>query len=113
MLHTMEKYRPDLMLVHLTDVDTNRHLYGLDSRRPWRPSGAMTKGWGSFGLLRKMGLEEETDVVILGDHCQLDVKEAIYPNYYFVKAGLAEEKKAESVIGEQSPGTVTVAVISM
>ena len=31
MSYTMEKYRPDLMLVHLTDVDTNRHLYGLDS----------------------------------------------------------------------------------
>ena len=94
MLHTMEKYRPDLMLVHLTDVDTNRHLYGLDSPEAMAALRRHDERLGELlGLLRKMGLEEETDVVILGDHCQLDVKEAIYPNYYFVKAGLAEVKK--------------------
>ena len=93
MLHTMEKYRPDLMLVHLTDVDTNRHLYGLDSPEAAAAIRRHDERLGELlGLLSKMGLEEETDVVILGDHCQLDVKEAIYPNYYFVKAGLAEVK---------------------
>ena len=93
MLHTLEKYRPDLMLVHLTDVDTNRHLYGLDSPEAMAAIRRHDERLGELlGLLRKMGLEDETDVVILGDHCQLDVKEAIYPNYYFVKAGLAEVK---------------------
>lgn len=93
MLHTLEKYRPDLMLIHLTDVDTNRHLYGLDSPEAMAAIRRHDERLGELlGLLRKMGLEDETDVVILGDHCQLDVKEAIYPNYYFVKAGLAEVK---------------------
>lgn len=29
-VYTLKKEQPDLMLVHLTDVDTNRHLYGVD-----------------------------------------------------------------------------------
>ena len=29
--YTIRKYDPQLFLIHLTDVDTNRHLYGLDA----------------------------------------------------------------------------------
>lgn len=89
MLHTLEKYRPELMLVHLTDVDTNRHLHGLDSAEAMEAIRRHDMRLGELlELLGRLGLEEETDVVLLGDHCQMDVKEAIYPNYYFVKAGL-------------------------
>ncbi len=32
MLYTMQKYHPGLMLAHLTDVDTNRHFFGVDAK---------------------------------------------------------------------------------
>lgn len=88
MLYTLERHKPDLMLVHLTDVDTNRHLYGVESeearaalRRHDRRLGELME------LLERLKLWEETDVVVLGDHFQRDVKEAIYPNYVFAKKG--------------------------
>lgn len=90
MLYTLLKYRPDMMFVHLTDVDTNRHLHGLDSSEAMAALGRHDARLGELlALLRKLGIEKDTDIVLLGDHCQLDVKEAIYPNYVFVKKGLA------------------------
>lgn len=89
MLHTLRKYSPSLMLVHFTDVDTNRHIHGLDSPQAIQAIKRHDERLGGLlKLLENMGLDGKTDVVILGDHCQLDVKEAIYPNYVFVKKGL-------------------------
>lgn len=96
MLHTVRKYKPELMLVHFTDVDTNRHLHGLDSPKAVQALTRLDIKLGELlELLRSMGLEGRTDVVILGDHYQRDVKEAIYPNYVFVKKGLAVVRKGK------------------
>lgn len=88
MLHTIEKYRPELMLVHFTDVDTNRHLYGVESEEARAGLRRHDERLGQLmALLTRLNLMEETDVAVLGDHYQTDVKEAIYPNYVFAKKG--------------------------
>lgn len=90
LLHTLKKYELELVLAHFTDVDTNRHLHGIDSPQAVRAIKRHDERLGELlGLLECMGLDGQTDVVILGDHYQRDVKEAIYPNYVFVKKGLA------------------------
>ncbi len=88
MLYTMRKYRPDLMLVHFTDVDTNRHLYGVNSKEAKMALERHDKRLGELlDLLRELGLVEKTNLVLLGDHYQQDVKEAIYPNYILKEKG--------------------------
>ena len=93
LLYTVERYRPDLTLVHFTDVDTNRHLYGVDSREA---KEALHRHDGRLGalldLLDQMGWGERANVVILGDHYQKNVEQAVCPNYFFRKHNWIEIK---------------------
>ena len=72
-IHTLKTRKPDLMLVHWTDLDTARHDHGVDS-----PEGtaAIHRLGGRFAkivqTLKDEGLYEETILVVLGDHSQLD-----------------------------------------
>ncbi len=96
LLHTVRKYRPELILAHFTDVDTNRHLHGVESREARAALDRHDKRLGKLtALLEEMGLAQETDLVVLGDHYQKDVKEAIYPNYVFVKKGYVTVKNGK------------------
>lgn len=87
--YTIRKYNPDLFLIHLTDVDTNRHHYGLDTPEV---RGAMQRHDVRLGrflkALEETGDMKKTTVVVLGDHCQIDTHTAVYPNYYLKQAGL-------------------------
>ncbi len=88
-VYTIRKYNPDLFLIHLTDVDTHRHRFGLDAQEV---RGAMQRHDVRLGrfleALEETGDMEKTTVVVLGDHCQIDTHTAIYPNYYLKQAGL-------------------------
>ncbi len=93
MLHTIREYKPQLMLVHLTDVDTNRHLYGVDSAEARQALERHDKRIGELvSLLKEEGIYEKTALFILGDHSQIDVHTVIYPNYWLRKKGLFEVK---------------------
>lgn len=88
-LHTIRKYRPELFFLHLTDVDTNRHIYGVHHEKV---TAALMRHDTRLGeimtALSEMGDMEETCVVILGDHYQKDVKRIAYLNYALKEAGL-------------------------
>lgn len=89
LLYTVKKYKPELMLVHWTDVDTNRHLYGTEAPEV---KAALKRHDDRLSeliqLLKEQGMYEDTAVILLGDHSQLDVHTALYPNYFFRKKGL-------------------------
>lgn len=95
-LYTLEKHRPELILVHLTDADSQRHIYGVESHQA---EEALVRHGNRLNrllnTLDRLGLKEETDLVILGDHYQKDVKTALYPNYYLVKKGFIEIRKGK------------------
>lgn len=94
MLHTIREYKPQLMLVHLTDVDTNRHLYGVDSEEAKKALKRHDERIGELiETLKEEGIYDKTALFILGDHSQIDVHTVIYPNYWFKKKGLIEVKK--------------------
>lgn len=96
MLHTIKKYRPQLMLVHLTDVDTNRHLYGVDSVQAREALKRHDSRIGELvGLLKKEGIYEKTALFVLGDHSQIDVHTVIYPNFWLREKGLIEVKNGK------------------
>jgi predicted AlkP superfamily pyrophosphatase or phosphodiesterase len=91
----LKKHKPNLLLVHLVDLDEEEHQFGPDS-----PQAAATleKIDGHLGELlaadQAAGLADSTDVFIVSDHGFLPVEEEIKPNVLFVKAGLltADEK---------------------
>ena len=86
--YTILKYNPNLFLIHLTDVDTHRHLYGLDAAKVQEALRRHDERLGRIlEALEETGDMEKTTVVVLGDHCQVDVHTVVYPNYYLKKAG--------------------------
>ncbi len=94
--YTIEKYDPDMMLIHLTDVDTTRHNTGAVNdcvtealRRHDRRLGQLTE-W--LEAARPM---EDTTFVVLGDHCQMDTSNIIYPNKYLADMGLIDIKDSK------------------
>ena len=87
--YTIRKYDPQLFLIHLTDVDTNRHLYGLDAPQIKEALDRHDERLGGIcRALAETGDMEKTTIVVLGDHCQMDTHTVLYPNYYLKKAGL-------------------------
>ncbi len=94
LLHTLRSYDPDLTLVHLTDVDTNRHEHGVRSREAQE---ALRRQDGRLGqvleAVGELGGEDAYDIILLGDHYQKDVDHVLYPNYHIVQKGWAERRR--------------------
>lgn len=92
-LYTIEKYDPELFLLHLTDVDTNRHIYGVHHEKV---NAALRRHDQRLGeileKLEKTGNMEDTAVIILGDHYQKDARKIAYLNYFLQKEGLIQIK---------------------
>lgn len=87
-LYTIRKYRPDLFLLHLTDVDTNRHIYGVHHPKAEAAIRRQDERLGEIiAALKETGDMEETTVIVLGDHYQKDTKKIVYLNYLLREKG--------------------------
>jgi predicted AlkP superfamily pyrophosphatase or phosphodiesterase len=96
----LKKHKPNLLLVHLVDLDDEEHHFGPDS-----PQAAATleKIDGHIGELlaadQAAGLADSTDVFIVSDHGFLPVEAEIRPNVLLVKAGLLSADEKGNVTG--------------
>ena len=85
----LKKYKPDLLLVHLCDLDGVEHQFGPNSSQA---AATLEKIDGHIGELlaagETAGLADSTDVFIVSDHGFLPVGAEIKPNVLLVKAGL-------------------------
>lgn len=94
--YTIEKYDPDMMLIHLTDVDTNRHNYGAENEKVTDALRRHDKRLGDLlEWLSEKRPMEETTVIVLGDHCQIDTHTIVYLNKYLLDKGLLSVKKGK------------------
>lgn len=84
-----KRYRPNLMLMHPGHVDHMRHVSGVFSDAV-RESVRLTDEWLSrlISAVKETGLWEDTDIVLLSDHGQINITRAISPNVYFAREGL-------------------------
>ena len=90
-LHTIAKYNPEMVLIHFTDVDTNRHIYGLDHEKVTEAMMRHDKRLGELmDMLEATGDMDKTTVVILGDHCQFDTERVVYLNFLLKQEGFLE-----------------------
>lgn len=89
--HTLLHYKPDVMFVHMTDVDTNRHYTGHDSFQSHDALLRHDKRLGEIiDTLKQTQLYDDTTFVLLGDHAQLPVHSLIKLNKLLVDAGLIQ-----------------------
>lgn len=95
-LYTIRKYNPDLFLLHLTDVDTNRHIYGVEHPKVKDALKRHDERLGEIlEALAETGSMEETAVVLLGDHYQKDAENIVYLNTTLAKKGYLSVKEGK------------------
>ena len=89
--YTIEKYDPDLIMIHLVDVDTNRHLYGVEHEEVTKALVRHDKRLGELlECLKRTRPMDKTTVCVLGDHCQIDMHTIVYLNKLFLDKGYLE-----------------------
>lgn len=88
LLDTIREQKADLIMVHFTDVDTNKHIYGIDTHEIkeslLRHNHRICR---IVETLKEEGLFEDTNIILLGDHSQKNIHFRINPNYLFVQKG--------------------------
>lgn len=93
-LYTIRKYNPDLFLLHLTDVDTNRHIYGVHHPKVTEALRRHDDRLGEImTALSETGDMNDTCVIALGDHYQKDVDKIAFLNHALWKEGLLTVEK--------------------
>ena len=84
--YTLLKYKPDLICVHLTDVDTHRHYTGYSSESSIQALYRHDKRLGEIiETLKEAHLFDSTHLVLLGDHDQIPVHSFIRLNQYLLE----------------------------
>jgi predicted AlkP superfamily pyrophosphatase or phosphodiesterase len=86
---TIKTKKPNLLMVHFTDLDTQRHYHGFSSDEA---IAAINRHHNRLGriinALKESGIYENSTLVVLGDHSALDENKAINLNVLFHKQGL-------------------------
>ena len=87
-VHTLKTKSPDMMLVHFTDLDTARHNDGVRSSEAYEAIDRLgTRFARIMDTLKEEKLDDETTIVILGDHFQLDYHTKVSLNDSLAEAG--------------------------
>lgn len=84
----IRQFKPNLVLTHPSYVDNLRHVYGVFSDEV-KKSLYETDRWLGMLLdaIRDAGIENDTDLVILSDHGQINITRSISPNVYLKDKG--------------------------
>lgn len=98
-LYTIKKYKPNLMLIHFTDADTQKHKYGANSNEV---KEAIRRHDIRLSKIRQAiedaGISKDTALCILGDHGSLNVDKEIRLNKLFLERGLIRQDKKGRII---------------
>jgi predicted AlkP superfamily pyrophosphatase or phosphodiesterase len=98
-LYTIKKYKPNLIMIHFTDLDTQRHDYGFSSKQALAAIHRHDKRLGSIlDTLKREGILQDSTVVALGDHSALDESKIIDLNVLFKDHNLISLNKGGNII---------------
>lgn len=88
-VHTIKTKKPDLMLVHLVDADSQRHKYGFSAKESHAALQRHDDRLGEIlNAMDECGITDQSTVIVLGDHSALDVTHVIKMNVYLRQSGL-------------------------
>ena len=83
-VHTIKTKKPNLLLVHFTDLDSQRHYHGFSSEEAKRAIYRHNERLGKIvHALKVSNLFEKSTIVVLGDHSALDENKAVNLNVLF------------------------------
>lgn len=88
-LYLLESRKTDFMMVHFTDLDTNRHNYGYSSKEAYDALKRHDDRLGKIiNSLEKLNMYDDSTLVVLGDHSFLDADYVIKLNKLFIDNSL-------------------------
>ncbi|MEW9110105.1 MAG: ectonucleotide pyrophosphatase/phosphodiesterase [Cytobacillus gottheilii] len=88
---TLKEKKPDIMLIHFTDLDTQRHVHGVHSKEAEAAIERHDRRLGALlDAIKESGAEEETTIILLGDHSAIDVNRKIHLNVLLREHNLIE-----------------------
>lgn len=90
---TIREKKPNLLLLHLVDVDSQKHNYGTKSSKVIKALERHDKRLGEIiEVLKFAGIYNDSTIIALGDHSQLDVKKAVKLNSILYKNNIIKLK---------------------
>lgn len=96
---TIENEQPDVMAIHLVDLDSTRHGYGVKSPEAKAAIERMDTHLGQlFHAIETTPSYKDAHIVLLGDHYQIDTQVVIRPNHLFKEAGLIRTNKQNKIL---------------
>lgn len=88
-VETIRKNKPNLMLVHFTDLDSHRHYHGFSSEEAHEAIKRHDDRLGRItAALKEAGIYDNSTIIALGDHSALDESRAVKPNVLLREQGL-------------------------
>ncbi|CAM3124481.1 alkaline phosphatase family protein [Lactiplantibacillus plajomi] len=85
---TISHKRPNLTMIHLVDMDSMRHRYGVRSKQAMQALHRLDRHVGQIiDATKAAGTFADTNFVILGDHYQINVDHMIHLNTLFAAKG--------------------------
>ncbi|HZW48991.1 MAG TPA: ectonucleotide pyrophosphatase/phosphodiesterase [Bacillota bacterium] len=89
---TIRNKKPNLLLLHLVDLDDTKHKQGTDSMEIDQVLARMDARLGKIiQAVDEAGIREETVFLILGDHGQFNVRYVVRLNKLLERAGLISQ----------------------
>lgn len=99
----LEKYRPNLLLIHLVEADTAQHQFGPGSTQAVEAMARIDAAIGAIvRAIDAAGMAPATAVLITGDHGFYRVHSAFQPNVVLREAGLLEVDAAGAITSWQA-----------
>lgn len=88
LLYTIREYKPDLTLVHYTDLDSMRHYHGFYSKEAYEALQRHDQRLGEIiRTLKELNQFEDSTFILLGDHSSLDENKLIRLNILLREKG--------------------------
>lgn len=98
-LHVLTTRKPNLLLLHLIDLDLATHVHGVGSPEA---NAALERIDGEIGRIRatlaELGLAEKTLLAIVSDHGYLPGGRELRPNALLRQAGIVETDSAGRIV---------------
>lgn len=95
---TLIRHKPELLLLHLIDTDSQKHSFGPQSKQAL---DSLERHDQRLGLLiqglKRAGTYEETGILIFSDHGCLKVHTTVDPNDFLVGEGLVKKARGRGM----------------
>jgi predicted AlkP superfamily pyrophosphatase or phosphodiesterase len=98
--YLIESKKPNLLLIHLHELDSKRHDFGVDSGEAIEVLERHDARIGRImEAVQDAGIGDQTTFLILGDHGSMNVSKTINLNAAFREAGLITTNRDKRIIG--------------